>query len=175
RWWCRRQWRRRCRRCAKLHRHAGEDVVRMIAGAVLAAAATVGPPVAVRKRDPSRVVEGWIGGPQVTIVEIEGDRWAKVVADTRDCLVPELPAAALQDGAAEGLRQRNKSRWRLKNSRRQGADRRAVERHAVNDVHRADACPDVWTDRPANREVIDHVGHDRMRSALAVKASATRG
>ena len=75
----------------------------MIAGAVLAAAATVGPPVAVRKRDPSRVVEGWIGGPQVTIVEIEGDRWAKVVADTRDCLVPELPAAALQDGAAEGL------------------------------------------------------------------------
>jgi hypothetical protein len=75
----------------------------MIAGGVLATAATVGPPVAVRKRVPSRIVEGRIGGPQVTKVEIEGDRGVKVVAETRDRLIPKYPAAALQEGAAESL------------------------------------------------------------------------
>src|SRR4029077_16915505 len=44
RWRRRRQRRRRRWWGAKLHRHAGEEVVRMIAGGVLAAAATVGPP-----------------------------------------------------------------------------------------------------------------------------------
>src|SRR4029077_15323214 len=90
---CRPQWGVGWWRRAELHRHAGEDVVRMIAGGVLAAAATVGPPVAVRKRVPSRVGEGRIGGPQVTKVEIEGNRRAKVVADPPDRLIPKYPAA----------------------------------------------------------------------------------
>src|SRR5262249_36101773 len=66
---------------------------------------------------------------------------------------------------------------RLKNPRREGTDRGVVERHAVDDVHRADAHTNVRADRPTNREVIDHVGHDRVRLALPgeVPAAADSG
>src|SRR5262249_51609390 len=52
RWWRHRrrwQWRRRRRWGAKLHRHAGHDILRVVAGRV-ATGAAIGPSVALRER-----------------------------------------------------------------------------------------------------------------------------
>src|SRR5204863_6092930 len=139
---------------AKLHRHAGDDVVRLVAGLVLAATATIGPPVAIRERISPAVVEGHVCRRQVAIVEVEGNCRGEFVANASDRLITELPAAPLQESAAEGLRYRNKTYRRLRYPRREGGERRVVERHAVDDVDRSDTGTDVGADRPTYGKVI---------------------
>ena len=45
------------------------------------------------------VIEGRLSGRQIAIIDVKGEQWVDVVANTGDRLIAETPAVTLQEGA----------------------------------------------------------------------------
>src|SRR5215472_11938917 len=94
----RRGWRWRSRRRTKLHRQAGDDILRIVAGFV---------PGGVRReaerweRQYAFVVECRVGAGQVPIIDVKGEQRIDVVPDTGNRLIAETPGISLQEGPAK--------------------------------------------------------------------------
>src|SRR5581483_1392886 len=87
--------------------------------------------------------EARIGGREIAVIRVKRELRRQVVARPCDRLVAELPRTLV----------------------RQGPDARRPR--MLDDVDRADAGADMRRDRPADLEVVDDVGHERVAVAAA--------
>jgi hypothetical protein len=89
-----------------------------------------------------------LGGRQIAVVEIEGEKGVNLIAQTSDRLITELPVAVVEDYST------------------------ARDAQAIKHTHRANPDTNMRRYRPPGGEVIEHVGHDRM--GVSVPAGPVR-
>src|SRR6202030_4324458 len=90
-----------------------------------------------------RDIERRPSGGEIAVVEIEGEGRAEIVADPGYPLITELPAAVVEE---------------LSDAR---------DFQPVENVDRPHSEPDMRRNRVAEREVVEHIGHDRIGVPVA--------
>src|SRR4029077_13647464 len=109
----------------------------------------IGPASPTREWGPGRIGERKVGSRHITVVDVERHGRAEIEAKARDRLIGELPAVAMQQGTAEGLRRHRQRGCRGNRCTYRIAQREIAYGCAVVDMRRADAGPDMGSDRPA--------------------------